>query len=329
MIVSLISVVVTCLVVAVTWWLIVRSGGSPAPAAPIVAASPSVPDLVPVASPPAIVDNTSPGSVDTYAGTSAGEVDSEFKLLEFTFEHKLLPGRVPDASTKMVVKPAGFAPFKFVSCQSTGYAIRWMGRYLSLKSSSELAWTTEKQEPNSCFRVVSGYCDGTKYIMLRSLFNNHFLRVDGDTNKLVCVDSPTRNNADQYCWKLASDDPVGMPCGPQFLPDYGRVVNIPCEIKATPPCGEATPGFKSACCLRHPDDPTCAGSVFREVMGRPLAEAALYIKTRQPGLTIKKCEQTDPVCTKLKPFPIPEPDTVVLPYDKKLGIVSGPAFRFV
>jgi len=147
--------------------------------------------------------------------------------------------------------------------------------------------------------------------------------------KLVCVDSPTRNNADNFCWKLTNDDPKTMPCGPQFLPEYGQVVNIPCEIKTGPPCSEATPGFKSACCMRHPDDATCRGAVFREVMGRPVAEAALYIKSRLPGVVIKKCERSDPVCNRLKPFPLYDENTMVLPYDKRLGIVSGPAFRWI
>lgn len=256
-------------------------------------------------------------------------VDTEFKLLEFAFEPKLLAGHVPDARTKVVPKPAGYPPFKLVPCASTGYAIRWSGRYLTMRTSSEFYWSTTKMEPNSCFQVVPGYCDSTEYIMIRSLFNRYFLRVDGATKKLVAVDAPTRNNADNFCWKMANDEPKKMPCGPQFIPEYGQVVNIPCEIKLGPPCGDATPGFKSACCMRYPDDATCRGAVFREVMGRPVAEAALYIKSRLPGVVIKKCERSDQVCNRLKPFPIYDENTMVLPYDKRLGIVSGPAFRWI
>lgn len=320
MILSIVSILIVSIALAVGFWFMWKQSSPDT-----TTASPSIERITQIERP---IDRQ-PVSVDTLTSRQATPVDTEFKLIEFAFEPKLLPGRVPDASTKMVVKPSGFAPFKFVGCDSTGYSIRWMGRYLTLDDSSTLRWSTEKMEPNSCFQIQPGYCDSTEYIMLRSLFNNHFLRVDGATKKLICVDGPTRNTSDQFCWRLVDDTPQKMPCGPQFLPDYGRVVNIPCEVKATPPCGDATPGFKSACCLRHPDDPTCAGSVFREVMGRPLAEAALYIKTRHPGLTIKKCERTDPVCNKLKPFPIYDADTVVLPYDKKLGIVSAPAFRFI
>jgi hypothetical protein len=321
MLLSSILVTVVSVSLAIAIWLVLRGRD----------ATTTAPVPMPV-EPLTVVDPEPPVTeydIDDIAPSQAMPVDTEFKLLEFSFEPKLMPGRVPDAETKMVVKPSGFAPFKFVGCQSTGYAIRWMGRYLTLEDSSTLVWSTNKLEPSSCFKIVPGYCDSSDYIMLRSLLNNHFVRVDSATNRLVCIDSPTRNNADQFCWKITSTDPVDMPCGPQFLPDYGRVVNIPCEVKATPPCADATPGFKSACCLRYPDDATCAGSVFREVMGRPLAEAALYIKTRHPGLTIKKCERTDPICTKLKPFPIYDANTIVLPYDKRLGIVSGPAFRFI
>jgi hypothetical protein len=329
MLLTSILITVVAVSLAIAAWLVLRNRGdattTAAPAAPVGTGRVPVDSL-------SVVRQQAPMTeydIDDVTPAQATSVDTEFKLLEFSFEPKLMPGRVPDAETKMVVKPSGYAPFKFVGCQSTGYAIRWMGRYLTFEDSSTFKWTTQKREPSSCFKIVPGYCDSSDYIMLRSLRNNHFVRVDGDTNKLVCVDSPTRNNADQFCWKITSTDPVKMPCGPQFLPDYGRVVNIPCEVKATPPCGEATPGFKSACCLRHPDDATCAGSVFREVMGRPLAEAALYIKTRHPGLTIKKCERTDPVCNMLKPFPIYDANTIVLPYDKRLGIVSAPAFRFI
>jgi hypothetical protein len=329
MLLTSILITVVAVSLAIAAWLVLRNRGdattTAAPAAPVGTGRVPVDSL-------SVVRQQAPMTeydIDDVTPAQATSVDTEFKLLEFSFEPKLMPGRVPDAETKMVVKPSGYAPFKFVGCQSTGYAIRWMGRYLTFEDSSTFKWTTQKREPSSCFKIVPGYCDSSDYIMLRSLRNNHFVRVDGATKKLVCVDSPTRNNADQFCWKITSTDPVKMPCGPQFLPDYGRVVNIPCEIKATPPCGEATPGFKSACCLRHPDDATCAGSVFREVMGRPLAEATLYIKTRHPGLTIKKCERSDPICNKLKPFPIYDANTIVLPYDKRLGIVSAPAFRFI
>jgi hypothetical protein len=321
MLLSSILVTLVSVSLAIAIWLVIRRGRddetTAAPVASLTVVEPPVEQQEPMT------------DLDDVAPLQATPVDTEFKLLEFSFEPKLMPGRVPDAETKMVVKPSGYAPFKFVECQTTGYAIRWMGRYLRLEDSRTLVWSTTKGEPSSCFKVVPGYCDSSDYIMIQSLYNNQFVRVDEATNRLVCLDGPTRNNADTFCWKITSTDPVKMPCGPQFLPDYGRVVNIPCEVKATPPCAEATPGFKSACCLRYPDDATCAGSVFREVMGRPLAEAALYIKTRHPGLTIKKCERTDPICNRLKPFPVYDANTVVLPYDKRLGIVSAPAFRFI
>ena len=91
---------------------------------------------------------------------------------------------------------------------------------------------------------------------------------------------------------------------------------------------DVTPGYKSECCGKHPEDQTCRSLYIREVVGRTLAEASVYIKTRFPKYTILKCARGD-ACERAQPFPLPKPDTIVLVYDPRLGTITKPAYRFV
>ena len=267
--------------------------------------------------------------------TIAPDPYAEYSLLTFAFEHRLLgPGIAPDATTKMTKVVAAEDSYKLVRCSlANGFAVRWMNRYLTVETDGTLLWKERKDEPQSCWNIQPGYCggDGAEYVMFQSLFNNRFLRVDGYTNKLVCMDTPSSQNAQQFCWKLQKSEPPARRCGTYFDPDYGRIITIPCEIKQDPPqggtCADVTPGFMSKCCLKH-NDASCRSVVLREVVGRKLNEASLYIKTRFPDHKIVTCKRGD-ACEKANPFPLYAADTWVLPYDEKLGTVHFPAFRFV
>jgi hypothetical protein len=171
----------------------------------------------------------------------------ETRLTTIPFEPYLMPGYAPDASAVVKQKTDGYPPFKLVSCMGNGYAIRWMGRYLTVHASDDVTWELERMEPQSCFKIRSGYCVDEEgrtgdYVMFQSHWNKQFLRVDGDTKKLICADGPTESTTMQFCWKFIDDTPKKMPCGPRFLPEYGRVVDVPCSINyGDPDCAAATP----------------------------------------------------------------------------------------
>lgn len=329
-----------CIVVAfLAWWFLGRQSGGGGNSNAAKASDASVASVTNVTSPQKIVMQAPkpagpPARVEEMP-TIAPEPWSEYALLNFAFEHRLLgPGIAPDATTKMTRVTAAEDSYKMVRCTlANGYSVKWMNRYLTVNPDGTLLWNDRKDEPGSCFALEPGFCggDGKEFIMMRSLLNNRFLRVDGYTNKLVCMDSPSSDNAAQFCWKLQPSQPARRRCGQYYDPDYGRVVNIPCDIVQDPPeggtCADVTPGFMSKCCLKH-NDKSCRNVVLREVVGRGINEAALYIKTRFPDHTIVKCGRGDP-CEKMNPFPIHQADTWVLPYDKRLGTVSFPAYRFV
>lgn len=261
----------------------------------------------------------------------------ETRLTTMPFEPYLMPGYAPDASAVLKQKTDGYPPFKLVSCSGNGYAIRWMGRYLTVHASDDVTWELERMEPQSCFKIRSGYCVDQEgrtgdYVMFQSHWNKQFLRVDGDTKKLICADGPTESTTMQFCWKFIDDTPKKMPCGPRFLPEYARVVDVPCAINyGEPDCAAATPGFKSACCLRHPEDASCRGSVFREVVGRSVDEASLYLKTRLPQSTKLRLCASGAACERIMQptFANYDADTVVIPYDTRLGVVTYPAYRYI
>jgi len=323
------SCVVVLIVAVVVWWFFLRDT-TPAPAPVIVPPAPERP-----AAPVIQATRPPPNAKVEEMPTIAADPYAEYALMNFAFEHKILgPGIAPDATTKMTRVVAAEDSFKLVRCSlANGFAVKWMNRYLTVEPKGDLIWSERKQEPGSCWTLQPGYCggDGAEYVMFQSMFNRRFLRVDGYTNKLVCVDSPSTDNAAQYCWKLQKPQPAARRCGTYFDPDYGRIITVPCEIVQDPPpggtCADTTPGFMSKCCLKH-NDASCRSVVLREVVGRGLNEAALYIKTRFPDHKIVTCKRGD-VCEKANPFPIHDGNTWVLPYDATLGTVFFPAFRFI
>lgn len=258
----------------------------------------------------------------------------EYNLISFAFEHKILgPGIRPDATTKMTRVNAAEDDFSLVKCGMTnGYAIKWMGRYLNVKSDGTLEWNVRKSEPDACWRIEPGLCggDGSEFVMLRSFYNSRFLRVDGATKKLVCVDSPSTENGHQYCWRLKKTGEQRRRCGKYYDKDYGRVIDVPCEIIRDPPeggsCLDVTPGFVSACCLKN-NDARCRSVVAREVVGRTINEAGLYLKTRFPNHKVELCADGD-ACETASPFPIHDSNKWVVRYNKRLGTVTFPAYRF-
>lgn len=276
----------------------------------------------------------------TGVGTVGGETEEvvytdppEARLANFAFEPKTKPGYVPNKKGRLAPKPAGNPAYKLVGCRLSGaYAIRWHGRYLTLVSPTKMLWTLEKEEPNSCFKIVPGYCggDGKSFVMLRSVTNKHFVRFENTTGALVCKDSPTSRTSAGYCWKLQPDS-IGtrQPCGSQYSFDLGRVIDVPCDVVATPApgqsCSTVTAGYKANCCIKKgPTDETdeyCKGTVWFDVVGRPLAEALLVLRTRRPDLTFKPCPEP---CT-LQATPLQNPNLVVVPYDARSGIVTSPA----
>jgi len=263
-------------------------------------------------------------------------VTDDLPMTDFAFENLVVgEGKTPDAETSMTKTTAAETAYKVVRCSlASGYAIKWSGRYFTVNEDGTTSWSMQKQEPASCFEIKPGFCgDSGAFVMLRSMLNGHFLRVSGTTNKVIAIDSPTSNNAKQYCWLFRNTQKnAKLPCGSMYRPEYGRVVTIPCTIIKDPPpgqtCMSATDGYKADCCGRHPNDQTCRSIFIREVVGRTLAEAATYIKTRFPQYTILKCARGDD-CEKAKPFPLPKPDTIVLVYDPRLGTVVKPAYRFI
>jgi hypothetical protein len=261
----------------------------------------------------------------------------DYSLLKFSFEHRILgDGITPDARTKMTPKSAAEDNYQLTRCQFVNaYSIKWSGRYLVVvQKDGSLKWSIRKEEPSACWEIVPGFCggDGAQYVMLKSKLNNNYLRVNASTKKLVCVDRPSTENAAQYCWKFQKDDPIRRRCGTFYHPDYQRVVTIPCTIVRDPPeggsCSDVTPGYMARCCGRHPEDLSCRSVFMREVVGRGLNEAALYIKTRFPNHKIVTCARGDP-CNYANPFPLYKADTWVIPFDKRLGTVSAPAYRFI
>ena len=260
----------------------------------------------------------------------------DLSMLDFAFENLAVgEGMTPDAETKMTRTTAAETQYKLVKCwMANGYAIKWSGRYFTVNDDGTTRWDLKKEEPGSCFEIKPGFCgDSGAFIMLRSMFNGHFLRVSGTTQKVVAVDSPTANNATQYCWLFRNTQKYArLPCGTMYRPEYGRVVTIPCTIIKDPPeggtCMNVTDGYKADCCGRHPGDPSCRSVYIREVVGRTLAEAATYIRTRFPNYTILKCARGD-ACERASPFPLPKPDTIVLVYDPRLGTITKPAYRFI
>lgn len=265
--------------------------------------------------------------------TIGPEKMTDYGLVPFSFEHKILgPGIKPDATATMTRVNQAEDDFVLVQCgMASGYAIRWMGRYLNVTPTGSVEWNVRKSEPDACWSIEAGYCgDAGEFVMMRSRLNGRFLRVDGATKKLVCVDSPSTENTAQYCWRLKKTDPIRRRCGTYYDKEYGRVISVPCEIIQDPPqggsCLDVTPGFVAKCCLKH-NDARCRSVVAREVVGRKISEAGLYLKSRFPNHVVELCADGDE-CEKAEPFPIHDSNKWVVRYNKRLGTVSFPAYRF-
>lgn len=278
--------------------------------------------------------NATPVNLDPLTIDNPNTDPPEIKLATFAFEPKERPGMVPDASGKLMKKPAANPPYKLFACNLTSaYAVRWNGMYLSLDSPNKMIWTEDKKEPDSCFKIVPGYCGNAAYIMLRSVMNRMFVRYDETSGALVCKDTPTSRTASKFCWKLVPDTTTKQPCGPQYSYDLGRVIDIPCNLKTTPDAGKScdtvTPGYQAQCCIaKGPNarsDSFCSGSAWPEVVGRSVQEAVLYLRTRRPEFTLRPC----PEPCQLQAYPVPDQRTVVIPYDARTNIVTSPARRLV
>jgi hypothetical protein len=257
----------------------------------------------------------------------------EAKLANFAFESYRLKNYVPDQTGKLVRKPAGNPPYKLMGCESSGsYAIRWAGRYLAVLSATKVRWVEEKQEPQTCFKLIPGFCgQGNNYVMLRSMANRMVLRADGPTNALVCKDIPTGRTAANYCWKLMPDYAGKQPCGQIYSYDLGRIIDVPCNVVTAPAsggsCGTVTAGYRAACCLKRikgsGHDAFCTSTIFPQVVGQSLPQALLYIRTRRPDLSLKPCPTP---CT-LKAIPVQNPNLVVIPYDARSNTVTSTPYR--
>lgn len=260
----------------------------------------------------------------------------EYKINEFAFEPLTMPGFVPNDKASMAKKPAGVAPYKLVNCTDDSYAIRWNGRYLTIIDPNRLEWTETKSEPESCFTIVPGYCNNTHYVMLRSVANKLFLKPDEVSKALVVRDTPTARTASSYCWKLLPDlEATKRPCGCVFSSDLGRVVCTPCDLHEMPKqpgesCSTVTAGFQAQCCLRKTpeqrvQDAFCGTAAWPETIGRTVQEAMLYIRTRRPDLTLRPCPAP---CT-VTAYPEPQPQSVIIPYDARSGLVVSAPLRLV
>ena len=200
------------------------------------------------------------------------------KLTSFGFESLLYPGYVPDLNAKLIPKPAANPVYALVNCgvANTRYAIRWRNKFLTVVTGDIVQWSDLKQEPNSCFQLVPGWCKtdkGDEYVMLRSQVNGNFLRADTDTS-LVCKDAPTGNTALNYCWKLRgpvlpSEIDVGQ-CGCQYDANVRAVV---CK-----PCTSATSAA--------PATPAPLPGPWPELIGWDVRQAQAFLSRQYPGIAV-------------------------------------------
>jgi hypothetical protein len=285
----------------------------------------------------------------TNASMTITESPADARLANFAFEPMTKPGFVPLAKAvkeegsdeidyvkaALSRKPAGNPPYKLFGCQSAGaYAIRWNGKFLAVEK-GEVWWVDDQGLKDSCFKIVPGYCndDRNRFVMLRSVVNRHFLRFSPETGDLVCKDSPTGRTASQYCWKLQPETTAKQPCGAQYSFDLGRVIHIPCNVKTTPSpgqsCSTTTLGYQAGCCIAKKNDALndgfCTSTVWFDVVGRPINEAIMVLRTRRPDFTYKPC----PEPCGMKPVPVQNANMVVIPYDARSGIVTSPARRMI
>lgn len=320
-----------CGLLLIAVWFMTKQSSTPLTIAPIIEAAPTVATKAQAAAQAvAAPARAAQDFFDMPTTTDAPELS----IKEFAFEPFLKPGVVPNQAAKLSKKPAGIAPFKFVSCADNTYAIRWSGMYLTVVDPTRVEWTETKQEPNGCWLIIPGRCNSENFIMLRNIGNKHFLKPEANGD-LVCKDTPTGRTATQYCWKLAPTDLAAtkQPCGCIYSADLGRVVCTPCNLKEMPDtaqgsCSTVTAGYQAKCCLRKTaaqrvTDPFCGSAVWPETVGRTLQEAMLYIRTRRPDLLLRPCPTP---CT-VEAYPEPSPTTVIIPYDARSGLVVSSPLR--
>lgn len=300
--------VVCLLLLILSSWLLMRKkpsggGGTSTSSTAVAAAGPVLPVslAMPTPSPPATAYLYEPERMETR------EPDS--KLTSFGFEYYLRPGFVPDLEPKLVPKPAGNPIYALVNCgvNNTRYAIRWQNKFLSVVTGDVLSWTDLKQEPNSCFVLVPGWCkaeNGEDYVMLRSALNGHFLRAEEATGKLVCKDSPTQNTALYYCWKLrgpalASEQATGN-CGCQFDPNVRAVVCKPCTVASS----------------AAPATPAPLPGPWPELVNWEVRQAQAFLASKYPGISVyaMACPVNQPNCPLSIALP-PNVPVVILRYN--------------
>jgi len=237
----------------------------------------------------------------------------------------------------MTTRKAGELSFKFVSAADVNaYNIMRGGKFLSLDDQYDGVLVWKRSDPGllGAWVIKSGHCGNVsesqvytnEFIMIQNVHSAKFLTVRG--TKLTCSGIPTNRTRADYCWRQVLNEPTIQRCGMQ---EYdGRLINIPCQINDNPSsgCADATPGFKSVCCGKNPNDVTCVGSYWREVVGRSVDDSILYLRTKYPHMRIRKCANND-ACTQLNPFPIHDENLIVVTYDPRTGVVTEPAKRWI
>jgi len=267
----LVGGVVCVLLLVIIVWMIKRRRKNEVTSAPVM-----VP-VVPVVQPAPVVTVApyvyDPNKMETRA--------PESKLLNFAFESLLRPGYVPTLDAKLAPMPSANPVYALVDCGVSGsrYAVRWQNKYLTVVTGDVLVWNDVKQEPNSCFVVVPGWCKttgGDEYVMLRSAVNGFFLRADEGTGKLLCKDAPTTNTALHYCWKLRApqlaSDQSSANCGCVYDATVRGVVCRPCSVASAAAPASATPAPMPG--------------PWPEMIGWDWRQAQAFLQQKYPGLAV-------------------------------------------
>jgi hypothetical protein len=227
--------------------------------------------------------------------------DDDIKYATFAFEHLTRAYHVPTLTGTIVRKPPANPPYKLVPCAGEGmYAVRWQGKFLTLdRDNLVVKWTDERVEPQSCWRVVPGYCGNDEFILLRSVANNMVLRPDGASGQLVVKDIPTARTAKDFCWKLVGrtpGQPVSTDCGCQYDYEKARVVCIPCGDAKTPapspPPGGKGPSFAPTA-APGAVAPTNLDAAARQLIGHDVRSSVQYLQRASPGATVIAIPRND------------------------------------
>lgn len=215
-----------------------KSGQDKAQAQQAAAAADAQRQQMQVLPPPAPPVPGTTTSVD-YVQTRA----PDYKLTSFGFEPMTMPGKVPDLTGTLSTKPAGNPVYAFVQCgaSASSVAVRYQNRFLTVidDRGQAVQWTDAKQEPNSCWTIVPGYCPpSSDHVMLRSNLNGKFLRFDASSLKMVCVDAPTQRTSSAFCWLFRGAAPASIKesaaCGCEYSPSVGGILCHPCQDQPKP-----------------------------------------------------------------------------------------------